>query len=287
MDMVMSDIPGLISLLNDVHTHLIAIQLASNADDQDAFHVASATWNTWREAFALCWLAAYEGNADDAALYHPMIIDDSVCELQSLIGRHAIGSTYETLPTDIEALRLRWTSFGVGAATSPAEFRVKPHCSELRAVISGLTHLRTRLRLAMKSFGIEEPSPRAQLAVPDHSEGEKPKPGRANRVPLAEAEIRVRGWLIAHAKDDPFSIRRDAVAAGIGVSAGTVSNTAAWKAFRTECKAKAKPVARVVPLTDAMQVVVPGRDDTSDVLDALIEEQQADEARESRRHGPS
>lgn len=115
-------------------------------------------------------------------------------------------------------------------------------------------------------------------------EGGTPGNNRAKGIPLAEAEILVRDWLLKHAKDNPTGITRDAVAAGTDVSAGQVSKTAAWKAFRERRDAEAKPGAREVPLTDAMQAVVPGDCETPDELAALIEEQRADEAEENRRH---
>jgi hypothetical protein len=128
-------------------------------------------------------------------------------------------------------------------------------------------------------------APSSTSAPPNGTQqGEGEANNRAKGIPLAEAEILVRDWLLKYAKDNPAGITRDAVAAGIDVSAGQVSKTAAWKAFRERRDAEAKPGAREVPLTDAMQAVVPGDCETPDELAALIEEQRADEAEENRRH---
>lgn len=111
--------------------------------------------------------------------------------------------------------------------------------------------------------------------------------GGKKRIPRAEAEIRVRDWLMQHAKANPARITRDRVAAGTGVSAGAVSKTAAWKAFRDRRDAEAKRTAREVPLTDAMRAVIPADCETPAELAALIEEQQADDAidaEHARRH---
>ncbi len=118
-----------------------------------------------------------------------------------------------------------------------------------------------------------------------------PSDDRSKGIPLAEAEVRVREWLKANAKANPAAITRDAVAKGTGISAGQVSNTSAWKAFRDRRNAESKPKAREVPLTDAMRSVVPSDSEKPDELAALMEEQATDEAeqerRHKRRHGPS
>lgn len=110
-------------------------------------------------------------------------------------------------------------------------------------------------------------------------------------VPLAEAEIRVREWLAANAKDNPVGITRDAVSAGAGVSAGQVSKTTAWKAFRERRDAEKTAGERSIPLTGTMQAVMPGNCERPDKIAALMEEQAAEEAeqnrRYARRHGPS
>lgn len=113
-------------------------------------------------------------------------------------------------------------------------------------------------------------------------EGKKVR-GR-NRIPKAETESRIRDWLTKHAKENPASITRDAVAAGTGLSAGKVSNSDAWKAFRDRRDAEAKPAARNVPLSATMQAAIPADCPRPDELAALIEEQKAEEAEESRRH---
>jgi hypothetical protein len=122
-------------------------------------------------------------------------------------------------------------------------------------------------------------------------EGGKPGNNRPKRIPRAEAEILVRDWLRKNAKQNPASITRDAVAAGARVSTGMVSKTAAWKAFRERRDAEAKPGAREVPLTETMQAVIPADCARPDELPALIEEQEAERAKElrphKRRHKPS
>lgn len=115
---------------------------------------------------------------------------------------------------------------------------------------------------------------------------EMKKQGKS-RVPKDEAEIRVRDWLLDHARENPANVTRDAVAAGTGVSAGGVSGTAAWRAFRERRDAVSNPVERNVPLTDGMLAAVPGDDSMPDELAALIEEQQREAAEDARRHAPS
>lgn len=127
------------------------------------------------------------------------------------------------------------------------------------------------------------------------------QPKRRNRragVPLAEAEIRVRQWLLKHGKKNPAAITRDAIAAGTGLSAGQVSRTAAWKAFRQRRDTeKTGRTVRATSLTDRMLAVTPAAVQTPDELAslneeqqaaeqlaALIKEQQADEAEQNRRH---
>jgi hypothetical protein len=112
------------------------------------------------------------------------------------------------------------------------------------------------------------------------SEGGKPK-----GVPLAEAELRVRGWLLRYAKTDPASVTRDAVAEGTGVSSGQVSRTTAWQAFRERRDAERSPVTRAIPLTDGMLSVIPDEAKIPAELASLIEEQGAELIAESRRHG--
>jgi hypothetical protein len=152
-------------------------------------------------------------------------------------------------------------------------------------------------------------------AATDQGEGGTPPAKRLKGIPLDEANVRVRDWLAANAKDDPAGITRDGIADGTGVSKGQVSNTPAWIAFRDRRKAGAKPAAREIPLTtsnqdinaykdfrrenldetlerrghkvspaDAMQAVVPSDCEGSDELAALIEEQKKDEAEQGRRH---
>jgi hypothetical protein len=118
----------------------------------------------------------------------------------------------------------------------------------------------------------------------DKSKGCPPPGARSKRIPRAEAEILVRDWLAMNAKDNPAGITRDRLAAETGVSTGQVSLTAAWIAFRERRDSETKPTAREVPLTDAMQAVVPSDCKTPDELAALIDEQKKDEAEQERRH---
>jgi len=149
--------------------------------------------------------------------------------------------------------------------------------------------LRPQLRVAALSQLV---SPATTLPSPTstppagtrQSEGEKPGADRSKGIPLAEAEVRVREWLLKNAKDNPAAITRDAVAAGTGVSGSTVSRTSAWKAFRERRDANAQPKPRGVSLTRAIQSVVPGVGETPDELAALVEEQKADEAEQERRY---
>jgi hypothetical protein len=111
------------------------------------------------------------------------------------------------------------------------------------------------------------------------------KPARSRkRIPLAEAEILVRNWLSECVKDDPFSVTRDAIAIATGVSTGSVSKTKAWRAFNERRKEEAGTVPREVPLTDTLQAALPNDCKTPLELAALMEEQEADEAEENRRH---
>ena len=130
------------------------------------------------------------------------------------------------------------------------------------------------------STNASSPSTSTPPAETQQSEGEK----RPKGIPLAEAEVRVREWLLKNAKDNPAAITRDAVAAGTGVSAGQVSKTAAWKAFAQQRKAESPAHCREVQLTDDMLTVLPGDGRRAAELDELIEEQAAELAEETRRH---
>jgi hypothetical protein len=129
-----------------------------------------------------------------------------------------------------------------------------------------------------------------------------PRPDRKEGVPRDEAEVRVRDWLKKHAKDDPASVTRDAVAAGTGVSTGLVSNTAAWKAFRDRRDAEKKPGERKVQYSDQMDAVLSAgtvgkaeSEQRNAQLNALIRDQAAEaeedeirsRPRPRRRHEPS
>jgi hypothetical protein len=131
-------------------------------------------------------------------------------------------------------------------------------------------------------------------------------------IPRDEAEIRVREWLESHAKADPAAVTRDRISIGARVSAGMVSKTSAWKAFRDRRDAEAKPQAREVPLSDAileasdwkaherrrkndsgtaLRATIPDDCESPDELAALIEEQASEGLEQKRRHerrrGPS
>jgi len=116
------------------------------------------------------------------------------------------------------------------------------------------------------------------------SEGPKPGNNRPKGVPQAEADVLVLDYLTSHLKENP-DITRDAIATATGVSGGAASAAPAWKALRKRRKAKAKPRAREVPLTDAMRSAIPNGCKMPDELAALIEEQEADEAADARRPG--
>jgi len=90
-------------------------------------------------------------------------------------------------------------------------------------------------------------------------------------------------------------VTRDAVAAGVGVSAGLVSRTAAWQAFAAERKRRHK---KEIALSGKMLAVISSSVRTPQQeaeLAELIRQQQADEAeqivrykrRHARRHGSS
>jgi hypothetical protein len=141
--------------------------------------------------------------------------------------------------------------------------------AEPRRVVQRIVGIRPEVLSAMT------PAPRARM------------PG----TPLAEAEIRVREWLMKHAKNDPDSITRDAIAEGVGISSGLVSKTSAWKAFRDERDGRKKPMPREISLSNTMEAVIPADCARQDEIDEIIEEGKKEEAeqtrRHKRRHGPS
>lgn len=157
-------------------------------------------------------------------------------------------------------------------------------------------------------------APAATPSVPDPPAAPTAATPKAKpRVTAAEANVLVRDWLARHARANPAAVKRDAIAAAIGVSKGLVSKTAAWKAFAAERKQQTPAAERTVPLKDEMLAVMPDdRTGGSTVLDAignaedarlreiakLEAEQRADQAaddreerrparRHSYRHGPS
>lgn len=127
-----------------------------------------------------------------------------------------------------------------------------------------------------------------ELLEPESPQGTRESEGgkttaRRRGTPKAEAEIKVREWLAANAKDDPAAITRDAVAAGVEVSGATVSRTASWKAFQDRRRTEKATALREIPLTASMQASIPSRCERPDELAALIEEQKADDAGQLRR----
>lgn len=117
------------------------------------------------------------------------------------------------------------------------------------------------------------------------AEGGPPKANRRKGISRNEAEIRVRDYLATNAPKDPYAITRDGIAEATGVSNGQVSKTSAWKALKENLKANKKMKLREISLTERMQAVIPiDEDDDSAELEALIQEQQADEAEQTRRH---
>jgi hypothetical protein len=112
-------------------------------------------------------------------------------------------------------------------------------------------------------------------------------------IPLGEANVIVRDWLQAH-REESMAITRDRIAKETGVSAGQVSKCPAWSAFKCAREKMQKREGGEVQLSSRMEAVVPSNCPMPDELAALIEEQEADEAkdarhgyRHNRRHGPS
>jgi hypothetical protein len=171
-------------------------------------------------------------------------------------------------------------SAGIYTVGETPDDAMRKHLHELHLI--GLGEGKGRAELEAKADAILRAAD-----TPKKAKGGKPPAGRSKRIPRAEAEIRVREWLFVHAKDNPLGIRRDALAKDTGVSTGQVSNTAAWKSFRERRDAETKPGVREVPLTAAMQAVMPSDSEKPDELAALIEEQRKDKAEQERRHGPS
>ena len=76
-------------------------------------------------------------------------------------------------------------------------------------------------------------------------------------IPQAETNVLVRDWLDENAKINLDKVTRDRIADGTGASKGSVSNSAAWKAFTAERKKRSTSKLREVPLTDEMLAVIP------------------------------
>lgn len=180
---------------------------------------------------------------------------------------HAIHDTPDELPLGVE---MRLTDLLDDLHNLQFREVEDPNGLDRRAL-----NLVREIEAALLSFSNGPPPPNAT----QQSEGRTPE-----GVPKLEAETRVSDWLLKNAKDDPASVTRDAVAAGTGVSAGGVSNTSAWQAFRDRRDAEAKPGERNVPLSDRMQAAIPADCATPDELAELIEEQEAERAKEERRH---
>ena len=137
-----------------------------------------------------------------------------------------------------------------------------------------------RLRAGSNPPPVESSLPPTEMR---EREGGTQQKNKGKGIPFEEAMIIVREWLEKNAKANPDDVTRDAIAAATGVSAGNVSKTPAWKAFDEHRKAEAKLRVREVPLTDAMQAIIPDDLETPAELAELIEEQQAEEAEQSRR----
>jgi len=108
----------------------------------------------------------------------------------------------------------------------------------------------------------------------------------AAKIPMAEAEVLVREYLLKHG----VASTTRAVHAATGVSVGGVGGTAAWKAFQAEREKRRSGKLRTVSLTDEMLAVVPNSaSDHEDEIAELIREQKDDadaDDRQSRRERP-
>ena len=193
---------------------------------------------------------------------------------------------------------VRWAMQQAGLA--PGSENVKA----LRVALAALQVAETRLPFTGTQPAEGEKPPAAESpTTTQQAEGEKPTVDNAESpttpqpteakptvatgrrgVPLAEANILVRDWLMQHAKDDPASITRDAVAKGAGVSPASVSRTAAWKAFRERRDAEKKPRRRERSLTDGMLSTIPSKVKRPEELIHLIEEQRREMLEEERRY---
>jgi len=105
----------------------------------------------------------------------------------------------------------------------------------------------------------------------------------AAKIPMAEAEVLVREYLLKHG----VASTTRAVHEATGVSVGGVGGTAAWKAFQAERTKRRSGTLRTVPLTDAMLAVAPvhAASDREAELADLIREQELDDDADPRRAG--
>lgn len=104
-----------------------------------------------------------------------------------------------------------------------------------------------------------------------------PPPGKRSKgIPHAEAEVRVRDWLLKNAKGYRDAVTRDQVARETGVSTGMVSKTKAWRAFEERRKEVRKGNPRTVPLTNKMLATIPANAESPSSSD----EELYDEVRE-------
>lgn len=131
---------------------------------------------------------------------------------------------------------------------------------------------------------IDPPPPNNATTERDNPPAD-PKKGMS----LAEANILVRDYLAANAKDNPAAIRRDDVAKATGVSTGLVSNTPAWKAFQEQRKKEKKIKERIIPLSKKVAACIPCDNNepaeaAAQQIKALLDEQKADEAEQNQRH---
>jgi hypothetical protein len=93
-------------------------------------------------------------------------------------------------------------------------------------------------------------------------------PADRKKMNAEEINVAVRDYLLQH-KDNHNDITRDSIANAVGCSAGAVSNSNAWKAFRDRRDRSKRPSSRTVPLTDDMIVNI-SDDITTDIEDVDI-----------------
>jgi hypothetical protein len=156
--------------------------------------------------------------------------------------------------------------------------------------------LRAKLWESIKALIEGTPTPR-EKAIMETAPQVRPhgppntRPSKKKGVPHDEAEILVREWLAANAKENPAAVRRDTIAEETGLSTGAVSGTSAWKAFNQRRKTNSKPTAREIQLSPGVLATMPSGTEKDGMLSDIIEDQRADqkkdERRQTRRHGSS